>query len=162
MEVWIAEVESAVHPAPYPTLASRSKVTASGTNVVENGIKEPKLTADGEQPSSSTDATSYYDWLPQRGTKEWIAYEFDKPATVSRADVYWFQPERGEIKVPASWSLFYRDGETWKPVEAQGSYGVALDRFNTVSFKPVTTTALRLEMQLQPGRSAAISEWKVQ
>jgi uncharacterized protein len=35
------------------------------------------------------------------------------------------------------------------------------DRYNRVNFKPVTTTALRLEVQAQPDKSAAISEWKV-
>lgn len=36
------------------------------------------------------------------------------------------------------------------------------DRFNEVRFSPVTATALRLDVQLQPGWSGGISEWEVE
>ena len=42
-----------------------------------------------------------------------------------------------------------------------GQYGVARDAYNTVRFKPVTTSALRLELVMQPGVSAGVQEWKV-
>ena len=161
MEVWIASNENAVHPVPYPTLATDAKVTTSGKDVVSNGVKEPRLVRDGELPASSQDASSYYDWQPKKGTKEWIQYDFGKAASVSNAGVYWYQPEKGNIKVPASWVLLYKEGSEWKRVQPKGDYGVAIDRYNKVAFTPVTTTALRLEMQLQPGDSAAISEWQV-
>ena len=53
MEVWIAERESAVHPTPYPSIASQAKVTSSGPTMAENGVREPKLVADQEEPTSS-------------------------------------------------------------------------------------------------------------
>lgn len=163
MEVWIAQNESAVHLTPYPTLAMQSKVTASGTTVADNGVKDPRSVADGEEPVSSSDMSSVYDWSPKRGTQEWIQYDFPKPATVSSAEVYWFADSgRAAFQAPASWRLLYKDGLEWKPVEATGAYGVALDRFNHVSFKPVGTQALRLELTCQPGRSAGIQEWRVQ
>jgi hypothetical protein len=162
MEVWIADRDSAVHPTPFPSIASQSKVTTSGSTMAENGVRDPKLVADQEEPTSSTDATSFYDWLPKRGTTEWIQYDFTKPTKVSSVDVYWFQ-EAGnrQIKVPSNWHLLYRDGSTWKPVETSDAYGTASDRYNHVAIRPVTTNALRLELQLQPEKSAGISEWKV-
>ena len=85
-----------------------------------------------------------------------------KLAKVSSVDVYWFQESgQGQIKLPANWQLFYRDGQEWKPVEASAPFGIAPDRYNHVAFKPVSTTALRLQVQLQPDHSAGISEWKV-
>ncbi len=162
MEVWIADTDAGVHPAPHPSLATASQVTASGKDVLTNGIKEPRMVADGEPPESSHDSSSYYDWLPRKGTQEWIAYNFPKPTTVSSSEVYWYQPEKGEIKVPASWTLLYKDGDSWKPVEGIASYGVSLDTLNEIKFKPVKTSGLRLQVQLQPDRSAAISEWRVQ
>ena len=71
-------------------------------------------------------------------------------------------PARGECRVPASWRVLYKDGDDWKPVEAAGAYGVAKDRYNQRRFKPVTTSALRLEVTLQPEWSAGIQEWKVE
>jgi uncharacterized protein len=38
---------------------------------------------------------------------------------------------------------------------------VARDRWNGVAFTPVTTSALRLEIVMQPGFSAGVQEWRV-
>lgn len=66
------------------------------------------------------------------------------------------------MRAPASWRVLYRDGGEWKPVEASTPGAVALDRFNRVTFAPVSTAALRLEVALQPGWSAGVQEWKVE
>jgi len=71
---------------------------------------------------------------------------FAKPATVSETEVYWFDDTgRGEVRVPKSWRILYKDGEAWKPVETAGPHGVARDAYNRVAFQRVTTSALRLE-----------------
>jgi hypothetical protein len=163
MEVWIAGDKAALHPVHYPTIATESTVTTSGTTVTSNGIKDPRLAADDEDPSSSSDTTSYYDWYSHKGTQEWIQYDFGKSRRISTSQVYWFaEAGRGEVKAPASWQLLYKDGAEWKPVETDDQYGVSLDGFNRVTFKPVETQALRLELKLQPGASAGIEEWRVQ
>ncbi len=157
MLVWIPNTEAAARPAPWPTVATTSKVTVSG-----NSRKNPRHVNDGEDPASSADSSSYFDWWPVRGTQEWVEYDFGKPATVSEIEVYWFDDTgRGQVRVPASWRLLYRDGAEWKPVEALGPYGVARDQYNIVTFKPVTTSGLRLELGMQPEWSAGLQEWKV-
>jgi hypothetical protein len=87
---------------------------------------------------------------------------FAKTATVSGVELYWFDDTgHGQVRVPASWRLLYKDGGEWKPVAPSGPYGVAKDAWNKVAFAPVTTTALRLEVTMQPQWSAGIQEWKV-
>lgn len=163
MSVWLADNESAVHPTPFPTLATQSRVTSSGPTMAENGVRDPKLVADGEEPESSSDDTSEYNWLPKRGSTEWIEYEFPKAATVSQASVYWFAPSGDHVvKAPATWRVLYKDGSEWKPVATQEPFGVASDKYNVVKFQPVNTIALRLELTMQPNSSAGISEWQVQ
>lgn len=159
MQVWMASQKDSVHPTPYPTLAMKSAVSVSGDTVTPNGSKDSKLMADGEMPASSGDEGSQFDWLPKRGTTEWAQYSFPQPATVSEVQVYWF--EHGRVKVPTAWRILYQDGSEWKPVSNAGHYGVDIDRFNVVRFQPVRTTALRLELQMQPDYSAGIQEWKV-
>lgn len=162
MEVWIADTEAAAHPTPCPTIATRSKVSASGGTVTDNGVKDPRFVADQEEPASSSDSSSYYDWRPKKGSAEWIQYDFDKPSEVSSSEVYWFAQQDGDVKAPASWRLLYKDsGGAWKPVETSDAYGLALNSFNKVAFKAVTTSGLRLELQLQPHESAGIEEWRV-
>ena len=97
---------------------------------------------------------------------EWLEMTFAAPSTVSQTEVYWFDDTgRGGVRVPASWRLFYKDGETWKPVESTDqpgvSPGVSKDAWNKATFKPVTSSALRIEVTIQPGVSAGVQEWKV-
>ena len=63
--------------------------------------------------------------------------------------------------VPASWGIVYKDGSEWRPVEYSGAWGVEKDKYNAVIFKPVTTTAVRLEVNFQKPFSAGVERWKV-
>ena len=156
MIVWIPNSESAARPLPKPTVASTSKVTTSGG-------RNPRAINDQAEPRSSDDpSNTYFHWWPRKGTTEWVEYAFGKPATVSEVEAYWFDDTgRGECRVPLSWRVLYKDGDQWKPVESLGAYGNEKDRYNRTTFKPMTTTALRLEVTMQQGWSAGIQEWKV-
>jgi DUF1680 family protein len=155
MIVWLASTDAAARPAPYPTPATTGKVTASPAR------RNPRAINDGEDPASSADPSSYFDWWPRRGTEEWTELAFTKPSTVSEVELYWFDDTgRGQVRVPRSWRLFYRDGDVWKPIDTRDAYGVEKDRYNRVTFAPVTTTALRLEVVAQPEWSVGIQEWK--
>lgn len=120
---------------------------------------------DGIEPKDSSDESipraTFWD---HRGTAEWVQYDFDVPQKVSSVAVYWFDDERKghACRVPKSWRLLYRDGDQWKPVSTSEGYGTALDQYNRVAFDPVTTTALRIEIQLQPDYCGGILEWKVE
>lgn len=156
MAVWLARQEKKARPFPKPTIASRSKVTAS-ENRPARGVN------DQWEPESSIDrARPYLHWWPRKGTLEWVQYDFEKPETVSRVEVYWFDDTgEGECRVPASWRVLYREGDQWKPVENLTPYTVAKDTYCRVEFKPVTTTGLRLEIQAQKDFAAGVLEWKV-
>jgi hypothetical protein len=155
MLVWIPTDPTVARPAPYPTVATTSKVTASGR-------KDPRPINDGEEPRNSLDMDSYFDWWPRKGATEWVEFAFARPETVSEIEVYWFDDTgRGEVRIPQSWRLLYKDGDQWKPAESLGAYGVEKDRYNKVPFKPVATSGLRLEVTMQPNWSAGILEWKV-
>jgi hypothetical protein len=176
MAVWLARTESAARPTPYPTIATTSTLAHSASR------KNIRNIIDGEDPRASNDSTSYFDWWPRNGCAagvaanatpgqgqrapcsdgEWIEMTFAQPATVSETHVYWFDDTgRGGVRVPTSWRLLYKDGTEWKPVTALGEYGVAKDAYNTVRFTPVRTTALRIELVMQPNVSAGVQEWKI-
>ncbi len=155
MVVWIPDSEANAKPTPWPTIATSGKVTTSGR-------KNPRAINDGEEPASSSDPTSYFDWWPAKGTTQWAELAFAKTETVSEVEVYWFDDTgRGEVRVPASWRILYKNGDQWTPVESEGAYGVEKDKYNKVTFKPVTTSGLRLEVTMQPTWSAGIQKWKV-
>ncbi len=156
MIVWLATRDEVARPTPWPTAATTRLVTTSPTR------RSPRAINDGEGPRASNDPTMYFDWWPRRGTSEWVEYAFQKSSSVSRVEVYWFDDTgQGQVRVPASWRVLYKKGDTWTPVDTRDAFGVAADRFNTVTFTSVTTTGLRLEVTLQPEFSAGIQEWTV-
>jgi hypothetical protein len=124
--------------------------------------QNPNAIHDQAEPSSSSDEeNTFFHWWPARGIKGTVEYAFEKPTSLSTTSVYWFDDTgKGECRTPESWKIFYKDGEDWKPVETSSAYGVDKDKYNEIKFTPVTTTGLRLEVQMKPGFSAGIQEWK--
>jgi len=64
------------------------------------------------------------------------------------------------LKLPKSWRLLYQDGGEWRTVEIDGGYPIKPDQANEVRFKPVTTKALRLEID-PADAPCGIQEWMV-
>jgi hypothetical protein len=161
MAVWLARDEGAARPAPFPTVATTSTIAASP--IPGGRGKNPTLIIDGDEPASSSDPSAYFDWWPVQGSgSEWVEMTFQKPTRVSESQLYWFDDTgRGGVRVPASWRLLYRAGNGWQPVETSGAFGVAANAWNTVSFAPVTTTGLRIEVEMQARFSAGVQEWRV-
>ena len=109
---------------------------------------EPKRSSDTSKP--------YHYWWLKRGTEETLAYDFDQAYTVSGVEVYWldFDHYDGNFGMPASWKLYYKDGDSWKEVEAITPYTTAKDTYNRLDFKPVKTTGLKIAAQLPKGNRA--------
>jgi hypothetical protein len=135
-------------------------LVASASHTWVNDSAEAMV--DGTLPKSSSDhSIPRFTWWDRRGSVEWAQLEWKAPQTLSAVEVYWFDDTgRGHCRPPASWRLLWRDGAEWKPVAARGEYGVAIDAFNAVEFEPVATSALRIEVELQPELSAGILEWR--
>jgi DUF1680 family protein len=156
MTVWQAREASAARPVPAPTIASTSKVTTS------SGTGREALTDQLEPASSNDHDIPYFHWWPKKGSIEWIQYDFQARSRVSGAEVYWFDDTGiGECRLPVNWRVLYREGNEWKPVLAPHVEDVAKDRLNSMTFAPVETDALRLEVNLAPGFSAGLYEWRV-
>jgi hypothetical protein len=69
----------------------------------------------------------------------------------------------GIADVPESWKIYYKDAQgLWIPVENTSDYGVEKGTANEVVFKPVTTSALKIEVKLRPKVAAGFFEWEVE
>ncbi len=159
MAVWLPRRAEDAQARPVPTIASRARASAShvwpsDTLEALNDQQEPKSSGDHDLPRHT--------WWDRRGSREWVQYDFATAETVAAVEVYWFDDTgRGQCRVPKSWRLLYRDGQTWKPVENRGDYNVAKNQFNRLDFVPVKTDGLRIEVQLQPDFSGGILEWRI-
>ena len=122
-----------------------------------------KAVNDQYEPADSKDqSTNYLHWWPHKDTTEWVQYDFDKAYSISESKVYWYDDKPwGGCDLPASWQLLYKNGDQWVPVKNITNYEIAKDQYNTVKFEHVTTTALRLVVQLPKNDASGIHEWIV-
>jgi uncharacterized protein len=157
MLIWMPDQESTAILKPEASPADSAKQMAS-TNWV-SGLN------DGFDPRNSGDTDkSYFYWWLEKGSEGTVEYQFKEPVNISESSVYWLSMSHydGNYRVPESWQLLYQDrNKNWKPVETPDAYGVKTDCYNTVTFKPVKTSALRIKAKLQKDNSGGILEWKV-
>jgi len=159
MQVWIPYEAAAARPSPAATIASKSVVTASINNKRMLGALNDQF-----EPASSEDKSGLYlHWWPKKDTKEWIQYDFDKAYTVSESSVYWYDDAPfGGCRIPASYTILYKQGDAWVPVKNLTGYSPVKDKYDVVRFEPVRTTAIRLEIQLPQNYATGVHEWIIQ
>lgn len=158
MAVWMPVTESELKPVMPASIASESKVKASLESKALHSINDQLL------PKNSKDTSiPYYHWWGHEGNPEWISYEFDKEYTISESSVYWYDDSPwGGCHIPEKWSLFYLDDSgAWLPVVIVSDYQNEKDKNNTVKFKPVSTTSLKLVVQEPEKYASGLYEWSV-
>jgi DUF1680 family protein len=155
MRVWLPT-------SPQPPVAGGPERRAQVSMSFVSGNCQPWGVNDGIEPKSSGEQpAANCHWWPHKGGEEWVQYTWMKPVTAAGARVYWFDDTgRGECRLPVSWQILSREGESWKPVAA-AAYPVQKDRWCEARFAPVTTSALRLVVRMQPGWAAGVHEWRV-
>jgi hypothetical protein len=157
MTVWPARKVDAARPLPAPTLARRATLKTSG------GQGSEALTDQLIPRSSHDHSLPYFHWWPKKGTLEWLEYDLGAKTNVSSVQVYWYDDTgRGECRVPKSWRVLIHTGEEWVPVRGASSFTTEKDRMNRVTFDPVETDRVKLEIQLREGASAGLYEWSLQ
>ena len=150
--VWAADAGQAV-TVNLAKVATASSLYTSG---------DTKLSAlnDGAIPKNSADneSGSYGTW-PRTDT-QWVQYEWIKPVTTNKVDVYWWIDGAG-VGAPASYRVLYWNGSDFVPVSNPQGLGIAANTFNSTAFDSVTTQKIRLEITTDGKLSPGILEWKV-
>lgn len=152
MQVWLPRTAAKARPAPVLPPESVAAVRSSGGIPKQwTGYNDQNddivAVHDGVDPLSSADESNlYFRMRPPVGQPAWIEYEFKQPTRISRAEVYWVD-DRRFCRLPESWRVVYRSADGWVPVSTREAYGVKKDTFNTITFDPVTTTAIRIEVE---------------
>ncbi len=158
MEVWLPTSTRTTNPLPAATIAFKSTVRASKMTKALPAVN------DQIEPSDSSDLSAlFYDWLPSKDTWEWVEYDFEKPLTISKTKVYWFDdgPDGG-CRIPEEWEILYLNGNIWEPVSTWSTYTISKNEWNTVSFKPIVTKSVKIKVRLKKDFSAGIYEWVIE
>jgi hypothetical protein len=157
MLIWMPEREATAitKPVSSPTDSAKTEASTDWAPGLNDGF-DPKNSGD-------TDKSYFYWWL-RKGTEETVDYQFPEPVTLSESSVYWLNMDHydGNYRVPELWQLLFQDAKkNWVPVETSDIYSTEPDTYNTIRFKPVKTSGLRIKALLQKETSAGILEWKV-
>ena len=158
MMVWLPTSSQVAHPLPAPTIAYLSKVRASKIT------KQLPAVKDQIEPANSNDhSVLYYDWAPDKDKWEWVEYDFEKPETISKVKVYWLdnRPE-GEFHIPDEWEILYLNENIWEPVVAKTPYKVTKDGWDSLVFKKIKTSSIKIKVKLNKEFSGGIYEWIVE
>ncbi len=155
MEVWLPTTPPAAR-----ILGPEGKATASVS--FRSGNAQIWGINDGEEPSSSGEQPkALCHFWPHKGGEEWVQYTWKTSQKVKGVKVYWFDDTgRGECRLPASWKLQALIGGEFKDVALKEA-PVLMDKWCSVEFSPVQTSALRLVVRQKEGWASGIHEWKV-
>jgi DUF1680 family protein len=141
-----------------PELAATIELSFTSGNCDPEGLR------DGQEPKRSGDTPprNAHFW-PHKGGTEWAQYTWQEPRALAGCRIFWFDDTgHGECKLPQAARLLWKDGDQWRPVAVTGEpLPIAVDRWCEVKFAPVTTTALRLEVDQQDRWASGVLEWQV-
>jgi DUF1680 family protein len=153
MAVWMARTPTQAWLPPLPPKHISEVRTSGGVQKGWTGYNDQNddlaSVYDGREPLNSADQSHrFFRMRPPVGQPAWLEYVFKQPTEISLVETYWFDDKRF-CKFPSSWRILYLYEDRWHPVTTQDAYTVAHDTFSTVTFDPVTTTAVRLEVEPQ-------------
>ncbi|HEY3320206.1 MAG TPA: beta-L-arabinofuranosidase domain-containing protein [Planctomycetota bacterium] len=114
----------------------------------------------GYAPKHSDDKShgAYGNW-PKSG-KQWVQYDWLKPISTKKIDVYWFDDGRG-VRLPTTCKLQTWDGAAFVDVKDAAGLGLAKNQYNSTTFGEITTAKLRLEFDSNEKSSTGILSWRV-
>ena len=154
-EQWV----HAQRPLPLPPGATDLALSASPSASYTSPWEHVTAINDGIYPTSSNDSQDirWGDW-PETGT-QWIELDWSQPITTNGSSVY-FLDDGGGVRLPASWTVQYWTGSAFADVPNPGTYPIADNTFNAVTFDPVTTTKLRVVLNSGLA-SVGVIQWVV-
>lgn len=117
---------------------------------------------DGNEPANSADTSNgaWHNGYGNQSGPAWVRYDWDEPQVISKMDIYFFKNGNGYF-IPDSYTIEYlTEDDTWHDVTEVQGLGVEPDQYNTTTFAPVFTKALRINMN-PASIGCGILEWKV-
>jgi hypothetical protein len=154
-EQWV----HAQRPLPLPPGATDLALTATPSASYTSPWEHVTAINDGVYPTSSNDSQDIrWGCWPETG-QQWIELDWNQPITTNGSSVY-FLDDGGGVRLPASWTVQYWNGSAFVDVPSPGTYPIADNTFNAVTFGSVTTTKLRVVLQSGAG-SVGVIQWVV-
>jgi hypothetical protein len=143
-------------PDPQPNGINIALVAQASTSMVSPWETLAAVNDDSEPRHSNDKSQGAYGNWNSPDSYQWVQYQWARPVTISRSDIYWFD-DGGGVLTPTEAFLEYWNGTTWLRL---GDFPLLKDTFNSASFTAVTTERLRVTMR-NSQESTGILEWRV-
>ena len=142
-------------------IAILAQVTGSDQDVaslssLNDGLIPNSVPEDLRHWSESPDFQKWSHYL----SNQWLQYDWNQPVTINEISIFFYNYDNLG-KMPQEYRLKYWDGKDFKPVPDFKGSGLVNNQFNTTTFKEITTTKLRLEIDSVQRFILPILEWKV-
>ena len=116
---------------------------------------------DGYEPESSNDKSHgvWHNWLGDQSGPAWVQYTWEEPVVIYQSDAYYFT-DGNFVPKTVKYEYLDEDGETWRNMVNVKGCGTELNKYNTTTFEPVSTKAVRMTM-MPKTLGCGVIEWKV-
>jgi hypothetical protein len=110
-------------------------------------MSDLKALNNGAEPGNSWDKKiPRMEFRGKMGTSEWIRYDFPAKFTFSSIQIY--LTDGHIMRPPETFRILYQKSGKWMPVDHMNGTIDAMNRWNNVSFDPITSNGLKLEFRL--------------
>ncbi len=90
----------------------------------------------------------------------WVQYEWQEPVSTSEIGLFWWN-FNNNVRLPEQYRISYWNGSAFVPVENAQGMGKENNQYNTTTFKEVTTTRMRIELDSADRGVTTLLEWVV-
>ncbi len=138
-----------------PNLALVAKVSSSRGGFGVEGLndqKTPVNTGNNRQGGGGNNR-------PPRANI-WVQYEWQEPVSTSEIGLFWWN-FNNNVRLPEQYRVSYWNGTAFVPVENAQGLGKENNQLNTTTFKEITTTRMRIDLDSADRGVTTLLEWAV-
>lgn len=138
-----------------PNLALVAKVSSSRGGFGVEGLndqKTPVNTGNNRQGGGGNNR-------PPRANI-WVQYEWQEPVSTSEIGLFWWN-FNNNVRLPEQYRVSYWNGTAFVPVENAQGMGKENNQLNTTTFKEITTTRMRIDLDSADRGVTTLLEWVV-
>jgi hypothetical protein len=165
----LARLTAPIEQAPLPPVTRNVDLAV---NLVADGFPQPSASVNGDDKKAllqSIDGRMWFfpqiqeGWTTQgaAGTPQWYALDFGVPTTIGASRIH-FLDDATHFAAPASYTIQYLAGGTWRNVSDEAGTNVLANGVNERHWPPVTARRFRVLLDAPAGeRAIRLLEWQL-
>jgi len=138
-----------------PNLALVAKVSSSRGGFGVEGLNDQKTPVNAGNRQGGGGGNN----RPPRANI-WVQYEWQEPVSTSEVALFWWN-FNNNVRLPEQYRISYWNGNAFVPVENAQGMGKENNQLNTTTFKEITTTRMRIDLDSADRGVTTLLEWAV-